>query len=181
MPTRKTPKRKTSSKSSDFRNVGPNLQQDIYAAGHSWTAGPTPVSLLSVNEQRARLGLVVSDAELRATARATQAADDVRALHTGVAAPPPAVDWRNNGGNWTTPVKDQQSCGSCVSFGTLATLEARLNIACQNANLDVDLSEAHLLYFGCGNCYPAIFRGDTCQILLLILMSYCSPARPLRS
>ncbi|HSE24371.1 MAG TPA: C1 family peptidase [Pyrinomonadaceae bacterium] len=152
MPTRKTPKRKTSSKSSDFKNVGPNLQQDIYAAGHSWTAGPTPVSLLSVNEQRARLGLVVSDAELQATARATQAADDVRALHTGVAAPPPAVDWRNNGGNWTTPVKDQQSCGSCVSFGTLATLEARLNIACQNANLDVDLSEAHLFYCGCGNC-----------------------------
>jgi C1A family cysteine protease len=63
------------------------------------------------------------------------------------------VDWRNkNGGNWTSPVKDQQSCGSCVSFATCGTLESRINIACNNANMDVDLSEAHLFYCGCGNC-----------------------------
>jgi C1A family cysteine protease len=76
----------------------------------------------------------------------------MKEFSTAFSAPPPSVDWRNKGGNWTTSVKDQQSCGSCVSFATLGTLEARLNIACNNANMDVDLSEAHLFYCGCGNC-----------------------------
>jgi hypothetical protein len=31
-------------------------------------------------------------------------------------------------------------------------LEARINIACKNAALDPDLSEAHLFYCGCGAC-----------------------------
>src|SRR5258705_3234940 len=118
MPTRKTSDKKASKKPGGYAPIGADLQSAIYAAGHNWTAGPTPLSQLPITEQKAHLGLVVSVAELKATARAIQAADEVRALHAAFAAPPPSVDWRNKSGNWTTPVKDQQSCGSCVSFGT---------------------------------------------------------------
>jgi C1A family cysteine protease len=65
---------------------------------------------------------------------------------------PAAVDWRNNGGDWTTPVKDQQNCGSCVSFSTCATIESRIKLACQDAAMTPDLSEAHLFFCGCPNC-----------------------------
>ena len=128
------------------------LQGEIDSAGASWTAGQTPLSLLSADEQQARLGLVVSDDEITATAVAIQASEQLRAVSADFAAPPPSVDWRNKGGNWVTSIKDQETCGACVSFAVLATIEARLNIVCNNPALDMDLSEAHLFYCGCGNC-----------------------------
>ena len=129
------------------------LQGEITAAGAGWTAGATPLSALSFDEQKARLGLVVSPEELRATAVAIQATENAKTLSAAFAAPPAAVDWRSKGGNnWITSIKDQLSCGACVSFSVLATLEARLNIVCNNPNLDKDLSEAHLFYCGCTNC-----------------------------
>ena len=131
------------------------LQGEIAAAGVRWTAGATPLSALSLDEQKAHLGLVVSPAELKATSLAIQASEEAKTLSAAFAAPPAAVDWRSNSGNWITSVKDQQSCGSCVSFAVLATLEARLNIVCNDQALDPDLSEAHLFYCGCGNCCPS--------------------------
>ena len=129
---------------------GEALQSAINYEGYNWTAGSTSVSNLSAKEQKAHLGLEVDEKELAATARAIQAAEEVSAF-SAIAAPP-SIDWRNKGGDWTTSVKDQGSCGSCVSFATVGTLEARINIACNNANLDRDLSEAQLFYCGCGNC-----------------------------
>jgi papain like protease len=60
------------------------------------------------------------------------------------------VDWRNRWGtNYVTPVTDQGGCGSCVSFGTIATLESMVLI---EHNLATDLSEAELLFCGGGSC-----------------------------
>jgi len=87
---------------------------------------------------------------MKATAAAIKAQTALAAFRAIAA--PAAVDWRNNGGDWTTPIRDQQNCGSCVAFGTCATLEARIKIACKNASMAPDLSEAHLFYCGCGNC-----------------------------
>jgi len=63
----------------------------------------------------------------------------------------PKVDWRNSPEkeNDVTPVKDQGGCGSCVSFGTTATLESMVLI---DHNVSLDLSEAELLFCGGGSC-----------------------------
>jgi C1A family cysteine protease len=48
-----------------------------------------------------------------------------------------------------TSIKDQGGCGSCVSFGTIATLESMVII---ERNIVTDLSEAELLFCGGGSC-----------------------------
>jgi C1A family cysteine protease len=127
------------------------IRAAINRRGQSWEPAPNPVAALNASERKARLGLRVTPAELTATAKAVSAAEALRSL-TMRAAPPAAIDWRNNGGDWTTPIKDQMNCGSCVAFATAATIESRVNIACRNASLDPNLSEAHLFFCGCGNC-----------------------------
>ncbi len=60
-------------------------------------------------------------------------------------------DWREKDGeNWVTPVQDQGACGSCVAFGTIATLECQANIQSGDSSLDLDLSEADLFFCGAG-------------------------------
>lgn len=60
---------------------------------------------------------------------------------------PATYDLRNVGGkNFVTDVRDQQSCGSCVAFGTIATIESRLRVQRGDPNLAIDLGEAHLFY-----------------------------------
>lgn len=61
------------------------------------------------------------------------------------------VDWREDrdGQNDVTGVKDQGGCGSCVSFGTIGTLESMVLI---EHDVSLDLSEAELLFCGGGGC-----------------------------
>ena len=63
-----------------------------------------------------------------------------------VGAPPTSFDWRNyNGQDWMTSVKNQASCGSCWAFSAVGTTEAVHNIAANNPNLDLNLSEEYLV------------------------------------
>lgn len=128
-----------------------SLQNGIKQKGYEWQAEDTTLSTLSTQEQKARCGLVVDKLELEATENAIKNHERFQMFQPPIAAPV-KIDWRNRDGDWTTPVKDQSSCGSCVSFGVVATIEARINIICKRANLNKNLSEAHLFYCGCGNC-----------------------------
>ncbi len=148
-----TKKRPASKKSSSGGTSGGSLQAAISNSGYEWTAAATPVSSLSASERRGHLGLQVNEAQMAATASAIRASESLLALAAAPISAPASVDWRNkNGANWMTSVKDQESCGACVSFATLGTIEARLNIVCQKENLDKDFSEANLFFCGCGNC-----------------------------
>ena len=130
------------------------LQETLRSEGHSWRAEATELSSLSEEQQKQRLGLQVTEAELQAAGRAISAAEQASAAARELRAleAPTSVDWRSNGGDWTTPIKDQKSCGSCVAFGTAASIESRVKLACKSAAINPDLSEAHLFYCGCGNC-----------------------------
>ena len=120
--------------------------------GLPWTPGTSEVSALTPKEQQLHLGLNVPEDELASYRTAIVTAEELDSRLAFHAAVPAAVDWRDNGGNWVTPVKNQRNCGSCVSFATLATVESRLRIACRRPDLDIDLAESHLFFCGCGNC-----------------------------
>jgi C1A family cysteine protease len=73
---------------------------------------------------------------------------------------PDSFDWRNveyNGktGNWLTPVHKQGTCGSCWAFAAIAAIEAMVNIQRNDPDIDLDLSEQHLVSCcrsGCNGC-----------------------------
>ena len=124
-----------------------DLQRAIQDQGHTWAAGPTPLSALPPEQQERHLGLRLIPDEMARLATAFAEAVPVYAEF------PPAWDWRDvDGADWTTPIRDQKACGSCVAFGTVAVLEAMLKRHHQDANLQPDLSEAHLFFCGCGDC-----------------------------
>jgi C1A family cysteine protease len=120
------------------------LQSAIAKAGAGWQAGPTTLTALPKDEQRARLGVPLPPPD-QVKAILQQGAA-MRGVMAAVGAPA-AFDWRNVGGqNYVTPIKDQGGCGSCVAFGTCAAIETTFRRQRGNPNLAVDLSEAHLFY-----------------------------------
>jgi C1A family cysteine protease len=139
------------------------IQRLIDTEGGRWTAGETSVSRLSPEEQRYLLGLAPGALDPALLSRLP-----ARATPATAASPPPSIDWRNHSGDWTTPIRDQDSCGSCVAFGTLGAVESRLEIYHGSPNENPDLSEQHLFFCGGGDCesgwYPSAamdFTRDT--------------------
>jgi C1A family cysteine protease len=66
---------------------------------------------------------------------------------------PTRLDWRGKDGvDWTTPIRDQGGCGSCVAFGTVAVVESALRIQSNSPGWNLDLSEQHLFSCGGGIC-----------------------------
>ncbi len=123
------------------------LQRAIEDQGYSWSIGPTPLSVMPPEEQDRRLGLRLVPEEM-ARIEAMMSTMAPRAVEF-----PPAWDWRDvDGADWTTPIRDQRACGSCVAFGTVGVLETMLKRYHDDAGLEVDLSEAHLFFCGCGAC-----------------------------
>jgi C1A family cysteine protease len=121
-----------------------------------WVPGETTLTALPASEQDKYLGVKVTKAEMKAMAAETKALaeKEVRAFEfRAPVAAPAAWDWRNVGGkNYVTSVKDQGGCGSCVSFGTCATIEAMIRIKSNDHTMAVDLSEAFMQFCGGGSC-----------------------------
>jgi C1A family cysteine protease len=137
------------------------IRQALAAVGDPWEAGVTSLSVLSANERAAYLGVTPPPGEpsiAEVAARALQSEMQIRSAAIGAPGAPAAYDLRNVGGrNFVTPIKNQGSCGSCVAFGAVATVESTLRVQRGDANLAIDLSEAHLFY-----CH-ARARGRNCN------------------
>ena len=123
------------------------VQADIQAGRLAWVAAPNELTELPPDELERYLGYTPNDGEPSLVAREALAREaSSRALAAAPGAPA-ATDWRNRDGrNYITAVKNQGPCGSCVAFGTIATVEAATRIARNDPNLAIDLSEAHLFY-----------------------------------
>jgi len=142
-----------------------NIKNAVKDRGADWKAETTSISVLSPKEQQTRLGLMPTETELqlvkqfgldkpleeKAQENGEKKGNPANPTSLGL---PNKFDWRNvSGVNWTTSIKNQGSCGSCVAFGTIAALEAVLKRRCFNdASKSIDLSEAHLLFCGGGSC-----------------------------
>jgi C1A family cysteine protease len=122
------------------------------AVNLGWSAGETDFSRLSEAEQLARLGYNPEPSSGEMPLEVREQVALALASHPSAAADavgaPAAVDLRSyNGHNYITVVRDQGACGSCVSFGTIATVEGTMRFVGRNDQLAVDLSEGHL--FNC--------------------------------
>ena len=136
---------------SNSNSVGlEQLKSELQKAGDPWKADITSLSLLSFNEKKQYLGATpppdkpsISEVERNVLLKK----ESLKAEALAAIGVPKAYDLRNIGGkNFVTPIKNQKSCGSCVAFGTIATVESTLKLEGNDPNLAVDLSEAHLFF-----------------------------------
>ena len=125
-----------------------HVRAAVEEAGNPWVAGDTSMTRLTEAQRRARLGVPVPPKteleELQRRAKAVAARPEARAAAAGA---PSRFDARDVGGkSYVTGVKDQGSCGSCVAFGSCATMETTAAFTQGQPDLGLDLSEAHLFY-----------------------------------
>jgi C1A family cysteine protease len=125
------------------------LRAEVEQAGAPWEVSYTSMTALEEEERVIRLGVPPSpgvDIETLEEGKEAAAAAARQATAESIGAPT-SFDLRNVGGvNFSTPIKDQLGCGSCVAFGVLATMEAVARFTRRAATLPIDLSEAHMFY-----------------------------------
>ncbi|MEW6585915.1 MAG: C1 family peptidase [Nitrospirota bacterium] len=120
------------------------IRAAIQSSGGQWVAGDTSMTRLAPEERRKRLGLNYPVATLDTK---------VLSLQEPVLAVPASFDWRSNGGNFVTPVRDQGNCGSCWAFATTAAAESAQLISSSTPGYDLNLSEQLLASCsGAGDC-----------------------------
>src|SRR3954466_9911160 len=124
------------------------LRTALQEAGQPWQPGHTSMTALTERERVIRLGVPLPEGadveQLLLEGRAAHAVDSGAARAAGA---PASFDLRNvNGANYTTPIRDQGGCGSCVAFGTVATMEHVTRFTRGNPSLPIDYSEAQLFY-----------------------------------
>lgn len=128
------------------------LSEELKEAGSPWEMDQhTEMALLTEDERCVRFGFTPPQGEmsLEEAAKLSEFAMPLTAgeIAMEATAAPPSYDLRDvNGKDFTTPVQNQGSCGSCVAFGTVAVLETTAKRTRNDPNLSIDLSEAHMFY-----------------------------------
>ena len=117
------------------------VRSAIQQRGAKWLSGETSVSRLPLEQRRMRAGLIKPT---HTEGRAVLARHEIEPP-VGL---PASLDWRNNGGNFVSGIRNQGSCGSCWAFATTAALESSLLRAGVPA-AGLDLSEQVMV--SCGN------------------------------
>jgi C1A family cysteine protease len=119
------------------------IKKAIKEKGAKWEAADNPIFQLSDEDRKKRVNLKKSELP-----------KDVPEMPQNAGIIPPAtLDWRNNGGNFVTPIRNQGNCGSCWAFSTTAGLEAYTLIQNNQPGTNLDTSEQILVSCsGSGSC-----------------------------
>ncbi|MDD2772711.1 MAG: C1 family peptidase [Elusimicrobiales bacterium] len=124
------------------------LNKAIQEKGGKWVAGETSLSNLSEEELMLRVGLDFQPLKAAPLSKADLKGDV-----------PPSIDWRSNGGNFVSGIRNQAKCGSCWAFSMTAALESYLMRVKHTS--DPDLSEQVMLSCsGVGTCKGGQLHGD---------------------
>ena len=87
---------------------------------------------------------------------------------------PTSFDWRDNNGNWMTPVKNQGSWGVCTAFAAAGVVEAMYNIHRDDSAYDLDLSEQNLeSLYSCTCKRSSCFSAEQGALLELEYIGIC--------
>lgn len=121
-----------------------SINQNITREGRNWVAGHTSVSNLTPKAFNQLLGFQLppdlNNTSFSTSNVSTEAADEV-----SISSLPSSFTWQNNGGDYTTPVRSQGSCGSCWAFASTGVFESFYERLYQNPSLNPDFSEQYLL------------------------------------
>jgi len=129
-----------------------SLNALIAKKGYNWTAGATSVSEVSDQELRTLCGArELLDKDVLLPHLITK--DERVALDVAQATRPTKWDWRDvNGQDWSTPIRDQVRCGSCVAMSVVAVVEMQHQIFQKKAHSGIQFSPGQLFSCGCGRC-----------------------------
>ena len=128
------------------------INRVIQETGAKWVAGETSVSRLSLIEKKRLLGLINPP---------LMGDEEILNSYQPLGALPSSLDWRSNGGNFVTPIRNQSSCGSCWAFAATAALESATLIYNNSPGVDLNLAEQILLSCsGAGNCEQGGYIGS---------------------
>ncbi|MBN1560198.1 hypothetical protein JW998_08105 [candidate division KSB1 bacterium] len=125
------------------------IKKAIREKGAKWQAEENWVTRLSFEEQKQLFGFSM------------EIPDDAQFITLQpLGNLPDRFDWRDNNGNWVTPVKNQYSpkiCSSCWDFVVVAQIESWWKIFNSNPDSMIDLSEQFILSCGeAGSCYGGV-------------------------
>jgi len=128
----------------------------IKEKGLLWTAGENKFTGKPEEELKRYLGLEINWDEVE---NKREEAKNFKGQRYDL---PDYFDWKDqHGEDYITPIKDQEQCGSCWAFGTLAAVEGEANAYYNNPNLDQNLSEQDLVSCfhgqGCNGLYTSEF------------------------